>query len=85
MSLLNERPEQFYVFLENNSDDLYSRWQSAANLTAPAAICTLDEPGRSHIVAQCKASQRPGAAADLAELVHQRQPSPETPLWMEQW
>jgi hypothetical protein len=77
--------ERFYVFIEDGSGDLFARWMSAANLPFPSAVCGLDQPGCAHIAAQCKAVKRPAAAADLAALVHERQPAAETPLWTEIW
>jgi len=77
--------EHYYVFVENGSADLYTRWLSGDNLPFPSAVCGLDEPGRLHIAAQCKAVDRPAAATDLAALVHERQPGTETPLWTEKW
>jgi hypothetical protein len=77
--------ERFYVFVENGAGDLYNRWVSAANLTYLSAVCALDEPGCAHIAAQCKAVKRSAAVTDLATLVHQRQPTGETPLWTEAW
>jgi len=85
--LVEKEPERSYVLVGIEEEGLLSHWQAAGKLSIQIGICTIDEAQRIRMAEQCRASQphMHGAASDLFTLVHQKEVTPDKPLWLEIW
>lgn len=84
--LVEREPERSYVLVGMGENDLLSRWQSAGK-ALQLGVCVVDDVQRTRLAEQIRKGQPNGhgAAADLYTLLHQKEVTPDKPLWLEIW
>ena len=85
--LVEKDPERSYVLVGSDESDLLQRWQATGKLSIQLGLCAIDEAQRTRAAEKIRSSQlnQHGAATDLFTLLHQKEVSPDKPLWLEIW